>query len=112
MMIAYGFIKLSIISFYRRLFVTRKGTIFDHIMKLMGVLVLLWTVTFILMVVFACNTTFWANWGSTAAQLQHCPIGFTSEYGLAISDFILDIVIILMPLPQVIILLALGVSSF
>ena len=101
MMVAYGLIKLSITTFYRRLFVTNKGTVFDTVSKGMVLAILLWTIAFVLMVIFDCGIEFWANWGSTTAQLKYCPIGFTSEYGLAISDLVLDIFVILLPLPLV-----------
>ena len=101
MMIAYGLIKLSIITFYRRLFVVNRGTIFDIMTKVGEVIVILWTMAFILMLIFSCRTDFWANWGSVLIQLQHCPITFTCAYGMAISDLILDIIVILMPLPRV-----------
>ncbi|KAF7957652.1 hypothetical protein EAE96_003226 [Botrytis aclada] len=37
--------------------------------------------------------------GSTTAQLKYCALGFTSAYGLAISDFLVDIYVLLVPLP-------------
>ena len=93
MMIAYGCIKLSIVAFYRRLF--------DITTKVTMLVIFLWSIAFILMIIFACGTYFWANWGSTLDQLKFCPIAFTSEYGLTISDLILDVFIFFMPIPQV-----------
>ena len=101
MMIAYGCIKLSIVAFYRRLFVVSKGTVFDIVTKVTMVIIFLWSFTFILMIIFDCGTHFWANWGSTPDQLELCPIPFTSEYRLTISDLILDVFIFLMPIPRV-----------
>ena len=54
-----------------------------------------------MLMVFACGKHFRANWGATGDQLIYCPVAFTSEYGLAISDLILDAFIFLMPLPFV-----------
>lgn len=97
-MLAYGFIKLSIVAFYRRIFVTHRGFAVDLLTKITSVVIILWTFTFIMLIVFACGKHVWANWGSTGDQLLYCPVAFTSEYGLAISDLILDCFIFLMPL--------------
>lgn len=101
LMLAYGFIKLSIVAFYRRIFLTHRGSITDILTQATSVVIILWTFTFIMLIVFACGKHFWANWGSTGDQLVYCPVAFTSEYGLAISDLILDAFIFLMPLPFV-----------
>ncbi|KAI9648976.1 hypothetical protein NHQ30_001542 [Ciborinia camelliae] len=99
LMLAYGSIKLSIVAFYRRIFVVGKNDAFDIISKISAATIFLWTVAFIFIIIFDCGTAVWANWGSTTAQLQYCAIGFTSEYGLAISDFLVDILVFLLPLP-------------
>ena len=101
MMIAYGSIKLSIIFFYRRIFVPQRGTVFDIVCTVTIVVVFLWTLAFILMIIFPCGALLWPNWGSTGDQLALCPIIFTSEYGLVVSDLILDFWVILLPLPLV-----------
>jgi len=100
-MLAYGCIKLSVIAFYRRLFVTNRNTFFDILSKVMATVTFLWALAFLLIVIFPCKTAFYANWASDEVSLEHCSIGFTSEYGLAISDLILDLIIILMPLPLI-----------
>ena len=100
-MLAYGFIKLSIVAFYRRIFVTHRGFAVDLLTKATSVVIVLWTFTFIMLIVFACGKHFWANWGATGDQLIYCPVAFTSEYGLAISDLILDAFTFLMPIPFV-----------
>ncbi|KAJ8066070.1 hypothetical protein OCU04_005162 [Sclerotinia nivalis] len=99
MMLAYGSIKLSIIAFYRRIFVVCRNDAFDIVSKIAAAIIFLWTVAFIFIIIFDCGTAVWANWGSTTAQLKYCAIGFTSEYGLAISDFLVDIFVFLLPLP-------------
>ena len=98
---ALGFIKLSILSFYRRIFVINRGTTMDIITKLSILVISLWTVAFVLLTIFCCGTKFAANWGPIAEQLQDCPVGLTIKYGLAISDLILDLFIFILPLPFV-----------
>ena len=100
-MLAYGCIKLSILAFYRRIFNTGQKDVFSIVLILSAIITLLWTVAFVFIIIFDCGTAIWANWGSNTAQLQYCAIGFTSEYGLTISDFIVDVFIFFLPLPVV-----------
>lgn len=101
MMLAYGCIKMSIVAFYRRLFVTDKKSIFSIVTMVTQVVLVLWSLTFILLIIFPCGSHIWANWGSSEAQLALCPVVFTSEYGLTGSDLILDLYVFLLPLPCV-----------
>jgi hypothetical protein len=101
MMLAYGCIKMSIVAFYRRLFVTNKTSIFGIVTLVTQVGLFLWSLAFILLIIFPCGTHVWANWGSSGDQLALCPVVFTSEYGLTGSDLILDLYIFLLPLPSV-----------
>ena len=96
-----GFIKLSILSFYRRIFVTNRGTTMDIITKLSMLVISLWTVAFVLLTLFCCGTKIAAHWGPIAEQLQDCPVGLTIKYGLAISDLVLDLFVFILPLPLV-----------
>lgn len=101
MMVAYICIKMSIVAFYRRLFVVHKRSPFGVATLVTQVVILLWGVAFVLLVIFDCGTAVWANWASTPYQEDYCPIAFTSEYGLTVSDLILDAWIFLMPIPLV-----------
>lgn len=98
MMLAYGCIKMGIVAFYRRLFVIDKHSLFGIVTMVTQVVLVLWSLAFILLIIFPCGTHVWANWGSSGDQLALCPVVFTSEYGLTGSDLILDLYIFLLPL--------------
>lgn len=102
MMLSNGFIKLSIIAFYRRIFVTRKNSAFDIVTKTLALVIFLWTFTFLLIDIFACGGHVTANWGSLEEQNKYCDtIGYTSLEGFAVSDLIIDIFVLASPLPLV-----------
>lgn len=96
MVTCYGFVKISIVCFYPRMFVPFKGTTFDIITTIVIVIMFLWSLTFILIVMFDCGAKILASWGTPAAQEAYCAvIGHTSEEGLAGSDLILEVVLII-----------------
>jgi len=100
--VCYGFIKLSILAFYRQVFVVNKRSAFDKIVIGFAWVVFLWTITFILIIIFPCGSHVDNNWGTASQQIAHClVIGYTSLDGLAASDFILDLVLICLPLPMI-----------
>lgn len=102
MLLSNGFIKLSIIAFYRRIFVTQKNSVFDIVTKIFALVIFLWTMTFILIDIFACGGHVTASWGSLDEQSKYCDtIGYTSEEGFAVSDLIIDVFVIASPLPLV-----------
>lgn len=102
MVICYGLVKMSIVYFYRRIFVSHKHTIFDVITHIVNAVMFLWSLTFILMVIFDCGSHVFANWGPAVDQEAYCAaIGHTMEEGLAGSDLILDVVLIILPIPSV-----------
>ena len=102
MVICYGFVKISIVYFYRRIFVSHKRTAFDITTTVVNVVLFLWSVCFVLMVIFDCGSQVFANWGKPADQASYCSaICHTMEEGLAGSDLILDVVLLVLPIPSV-----------
>lgn len=95
--LALGFIKLSILFFYRRIF---RGRAFELLNWILIALVVLWTLGFFLVQVFDCRTHFSTNWG-TLAELQKCLSTFHQRLAYSISDVIIDVFIFLFPVPLV-----------
>ena len=118
MTLAFGCIKLSIIVFYRSLFVVYKSTFFeyldvriifnmrnrstfDHLSNILGILTFIWTIAFTLAGIFQCGTHFTANWGPLDDVEKYCQSGYSSTYGSVISDVIIDVFILILPIPSV-----------
>ncbi|KAG8527122.1 uncharacterized protein KY384_008551 [Bacidia gigantensis] len=95
--LALGFIKLSILFFYRRVF---RGRIFDLLNWTLITLVVLWTLGFFLVQVFDCGTRFYVNWGRLS-DLQKCLSSFKQLLACSISDVIIDIFILILPMPLI-----------
>lgn len=95
--LALGFIKLSILFFYRRIF---RGRAFELLNWILIALVVLWTLGFFLVQVFDCRTHFSTNWG-TLAELQKCLSTFHQRLAYSISDVIIDVFIFLFPVPLI-----------
>ena len=93
-----GTIKLSVISFYRRLF---RGRTFDYYSKGMIILVISWTIAFFLSFLFACRTQFEYQWSTLLNLVTHCTDEEKFFKAYAVSDVIIDGLILAMPMPIV-----------
>jgi hypothetical protein len=100
--VAMGCIKLSFVFFYRRIFVTGKPRSRFGIIS-MGVLVIiiLWTLAFIILFFTNCGTHLEERFTSPAGINKYCPSGAVSNEGLAIADFITDFIVYSLPIPVV-----------
>ena len=92
-------IKLSVIYFYRRIFVAG-GSRFNVVTNVATAIVILWTIGFLLVQIFSCRSHFDYNWGPLADQ-AHCVGGLPFLEGLMISDFITDFLVLFLPFPLV-----------
>ncbi|KAI0169962.1 hypothetical protein GGR52DRAFT_592591 [Hypoxylon sp. FL1284] len=101
MFLAYGFVKASIIFFCRRIFVGHKGSAFDWISIVALFFVGLWSVGFVFGLVLGCGRHVSLHWAPLKElQASGCD-GSTPEIAMVISDFILDIFILLLPIPAI-----------
>ena len=99
--IALGCIKLSILFFYRRIFCTTKSGIF-HYITIFGVSVVsAWSIGFFFALLLICGSSIEAQWGSLMTLSAKCSSSPALKLGVAISDFIIDCVIMVMPIPMV-----------
>jgi hypothetical protein len=98
---AYTLIKLSIILFLRRLFVTHKTTIFSHFTWMLAAINIGWGIAFFFSEAFGCGSNFQAHWGSRVDLMEYCKNSLNREMGLYISEFIINITLIIAPIPIV-----------
>ncbi|KAF4624982.1 hypothetical protein G7Y89_g13188 [Cudoniella acicularis] len=96
---ALGLIKLSILSFYHRIFCPQKTGIARFIITGMMCIIGLWTLGFWFAHVFICKGYFSAYWGSTDDLKAKCLNTLLKTYSLSISDFITDVLTLIIPLP-------------
>lgn len=101
---AYGFIKLSIIFFYRRVFIAQKSDWMNYATHVFTAVVVAWTLAYIFAIAFSCGTYWSAHWSSYAAMFEHCNGGYPIQHiveSLLITDLILDVLIVALPIPRV-----------
>ncbi|KAK5997695.1 hypothetical protein PT974_00050 [Cladobotryum mycophilum] len=93
-----GCTKASALMFYQRIFCVsgRKAT-FNIVVTTTVIVVACWVITFEFLTGFQCHTHFSALWDGT--YTKYCTYSFPFLYGLAISDFLLDVWVLLLPIP-------------
>lgn len=100
-----GFVKLSFLFFFRRVFVIDPSSttrIFGKINKAMIVLVALWTVAFVFAYIFICGTNPFAYYGRDQAyEKQRCVNTSALLESFAASDLLGDLIILVMPIERV-----------
>ena len=105
---ALACIKISAVFFYRRIFcVSGLNAGFNIVTLATAATVSIWLVTFLFLNGFQCGSHLSALWDGT--YHQYCTVTFPLLYGLEISDFLLDVWILALPVPQVRFLIVLRV---
>lgn len=99
--IGLGFIKTSFVLFYRRIFCVGMHDWFWFVNSALFVLSICWSIAFFFIFVFYCGTNHWAEWSTVGNVMKYCPNGVPYQTGLAVSDFIMDLMIILLPVQPV-----------
>ena len=87
--------------FYRRIFNDGKIRWFNILTIALLALVGIWTVAFFFTFLFACGTHFSAKWTTVVALTKYCHGSQDGQMAMAIADFVIDVFIILLPIPMV-----------
>lgn len=96
--LANGCIKLSLLFFYRRLFVGKGFNILSWV--LVGV-VALWMAVYTFGLFFDCGSDIAANWASIEVVSEKCAFGYLPTIVYTILDAVLDLIVLVSPLPWV-----------
>ena len=96
--IILGTIKLSVIFFYRRIF---RGRTFEYYSTGMIVIAIAWSIAFFFSFLFECRTHFEYMWSTLLNLVTHCIDEEKFFKAYAISDVIVDGLILAMPIPMV-----------
>lgn len=96
-----GFVKLSFVFLFRRIFLIGGSSTFRIASLAMIILIILWTVSFFLITLFACRGNFSALWTSVETLLTMCIATLPAGLGFSLSDFIMDLMIMAIPVPMV-----------
>jgi hypothetical protein len=95
------FTKLSLMLFYRRVFRTGSRQAVGVLIHTMNALIIIWGLGYVLSFIFTCGTHFNYLWSSTADTLK-CPLSLPKiDLSLSISDAIMDVLIMVFPIPLV-----------
>ncbi|QSZ30119.1 hypothetical protein DSL72_004639 [Monilinia vaccinii-corymbosi] len=98
---ALGFVKLSLIFFYRRVFTRDAAPRFNVVTWLMIGIIIIWTLAFFFAILFVCGTDFSAYWTSTIVERDNCVDTDKLHNAFAMSDVATDFVIISLPVPMI-----------
>ncbi|CAF9908320.1 MAG: hypothetical protein ALECFALPRED_004379 [Alectoria fallacina] len=101
--LALGCIKLGALFFYRRIFSTGvSNTIFDTTLNLCIAITILWTMAMTVMNAIQCGSHISTLWTiSVSDYLEYCIYVFPFLTGFAISNFLLDVLILALPTPKI-----------
>ena len=98
---ALGLIKLSIIFFYRRVFMVSKDTKFARISAALAIFILCWTIVFLLVLIFGCGKYVSLHWDPLGSFSTQCGNQLAAEVAFVVSDLATDLMILVLPLPMV-----------
>lgn len=96
--LTYGFIKLSALFFYRRLFCIPVRQSIDYLTIGTIILVFIWMATFTIFPFFECGLRFSAYWNGTVNK--YCVYRTPYFLSMTLSNLILDLWVIILPIPK------------
>ena len=97
-----GCTKVGALLFFRRIFcATGQRTVFSYLTLISIAVVALWTAGYDILTGLACGTHFSALWTGPREYARYCrTTAWRFLLSLTISDFLLDVWILALPLPQ------------
>jgi hypothetical protein len=99
--VALGCSKASLLFLYQRIFAVQKRGKTNIIIVGLIVIDLLWMAAFFFAGLFECGIEFWAVQTYLQAFLDNCIDDTILSLASAVSDLVLDIIVLVLPLPLV-----------
>jgi len=100
--IGLAIIKISALAFYRRIFCSIKPSPLNTIIWVLIFVCVAWGIAFVGFYAGACGSHPSAQWSGTIEFLEYCiDLDPKFEKGFAASDFILDTLVLIVPIPSV-----------
>jgi flagellar biosynthesis protein FlhB len=97
--LALGLIKLSVVFLYQRIFsISRSFNIYSIILL---ILIVIWTIAFVFAFIFQCGMHPESAWTSVSMIFKYCYDTSGATAALALSNLIMDLMIIAAPMPIV-----------
>ena len=98
----YGFIKVAALVFFRRIFCVKGSRDwFNTTTLVMIVVIVLWTVAFEVLAASQCGTHPSALWSGSTKYFEYCSIALPYLLSFSVSDFITDVMILIVPIPMI-----------
>jgi hypothetical protein len=99
--VTLAFIKLSCMFFYLRIFGKANSRALTIVVHVFNTLIVIWGLAFPLSFLFGCRTHFNYLWTTVENQLKCEADLIQVDMGLAVSDVIMDVIILVFPIPMV-----------
>lgn len=95
-------IKISAVLFYRRIFCIHGCRSFFNTFRVLTIIIIItWMVGYMMLTGLSCGTHFSALWGSQKAFSKYCQTQHKFLLSFSISDFLLDLWILGLPMPKI-----------
>ena len=99
---ALATVKMSFVFFYRRVFNKGSDKAFGRITVMVLALILLWGIGYFFSFLFICPGHPTAYWTTLVVEKQYCVNTVILHNAYGVSDLLLDLIIIVLPIPVVI----------
>ncbi|KAI1112559.1 plasma membrane protein Pth11-like protein [Nemania sp. NC0429] len=96
-----GCIKGSFLFFYKRIFSVHGNSAINIILNILIIMVFAWAVAFCFAFIFFCRLNFFAIWGTFTDLIMYCPGSMNLVLALCITDFVVDVIVIIFPVPLI-----------
>lgn len=97
-----GLVKLSFVLFCQRIFsVGGKLQPFNVVAICINTMTIVWTIGFFFAFLFICKGRFAALWTTEKSIKSECVKTVELNYAVSISDFLMDLIVISLPIPMV-----------